>query len=157
AGERWGDCETAPAWPGPASVGGLGAISGPPYKLGGHIGAPMSLIREVGGQARALGDGQRHLARLPLAHERHLHALPDAEHLHARDVIRMAADRRAADLGEDVAAAQILLALDDDREIAAAHAGAIGGRAVVDDLDEVSRRHRHAHDAAELVVHGSSL
>ena len=69
----------------------------------------------------------------------------------------MAADRRAADLGEDVAAEQVLLALDDDREVAAAHAGAIGGRAVVDDLDEVSRRHRHAHDAAELVVHGPSL
>src|SRR5207249_6885407 len=103
------------------SVGG-GPFRGPPYSIG-----------EVGRQPRTLGDGQHHLARLTLAHDGDLHALPDAQRLHARDVLRMAADRGAVDLGEDVTAQQVLLALDDHREVAPAHPRAVGGRAVVDD------------------------
>src|SRR2546425_4072883 len=114
----------------------------------------MNLIGEVGRQPRTLGDGQHHLARLTLAHDGDLHALPDAQHLYARDVIRMAADRGAVDLGEDVTAQQVLLALDDHREVAPAHARAVGGRAVVDDLDQVARRHRHADRASPPAFYG---
>ena len=38
----------------------------------------LFLIREVGGEAGAFGDGQRHLALLPLARHGDLHALADA-------------------------------------------------------------------------------
>src|SRR3989442_14085623 len=120
----------------------MGAMSGPPSKLASGTGSPgrserwgvwgpcrgphvMNLIGEVGRQPRTLGDGQHHLARLTLAHDGDLHALPDAQRLHARDVLRMAADRGAVDLGEDVTAQQVLLALDDHREVAPAHPRAV--------------------------------
>src|SRR2546425_9854129 len=98
----------------------MGAMSGPPSKLASGTGFPgrserwgvwgpcrgphlswgpcrgphvMNLIGEVGRQPRTLGDGQHHLARLTLAHDGDLHALPDAQHLHETDEIRNAADR----------------------------------------------------------------
>ena len=59
----------------------------------------------------------------------------------------MGPDRRVLDRGQDVAADEVLLALHDHREAPAADARALGGTAVVHDLDEVARRERQPEDA----------
>src|SRR3989454_11999429 len=62
-----------------------------------------------------------------------------------------------SDRGEDVAAQQVLFALDDDRRAAAAHAGALRRAPVVDDLDEVAAGERQLDERGEACVHLASL
>src|SRR2546427_4029684 len=54
----------------------------------------------------------------------------------------MRPDGRALDRGQDIAPDEVLLALHDDRQGSAAEARALGGAAVVHDLDEVARGER---------------
>src|SRR3989454_12841852 len=62
-----------------------------------------------------------------------------------------------SDRGEDVAAQQVLFALDDDRRAAAAHAGALRRAPVVDDLDEVAAGERQLDERGEACVPLASL
>src|SRR5216684_4245831 len=93
------------------------------------------LLREIPRQPRPLGNGERELARLAVPGNGDAGALTGPERVDARDVVLVVADGLAVDGGDDVAAEQVLVALEDEREAAAANAGAIGGAAVVDDLD----------------------
>src|SRR3989454_10140041 len=62
-----------------------------------------------------------------------------------------------SDRGEDVAAQQVLFALDDDRRAAAAYAGALRRAPVVDDLDEVAGGERQLDERGEACVDLASL
>src|SRR2546428_11809959 len=81
-------------------------------------------VHEIGGEAGALGNGQRELAALAVPHDRDLHALTGLERPHLGDVLLVGPDRRAPDRGEGVAAPPGLLAPGDDPPAAAPHARA---------------------------------
>src|SRR5207249_2325779 len=115
------------------------------------------LVGQISGEARTLADGQRQLATLAIVKDRDARPLAGLEGLYLRQIILVRPDRRALDRGQDVAADQILFALDDHRKAAAADAGALRRATVVDDLDQVAGRQRQAKDRGDLRVDLTAL